>query len=212
MAATVELRDPYTAGHQRRVAGLASAIAKQMSLSDEQSEVIRLAGLVHDLGKINVPSDILSKPGRLSEAEFSLVKAHAQAGYDILKEIEFPWPIAKIVHQHHERINGSGYPRGIEGESIRLEARILAVADVVEAMISHRPYRPALGVDRALEEISKNRGESYDPEVVDACLAFFAESGADGVDWAALSSAKASPADQPSKMPTAQLADGERLG
>ena len=175
IALTVEMKDPYTAGHQRRVTQLAYAIAKEMRLSEEQIKGIRMAGGIHDIGKISVPAEILTKPGRLTENEFSLIKNHPEVGFDILKIIEFPWPIAKIVLQHHERMNGSGYPSGLSGEDILLEARILSVADVVEAMASHRPYRPALGIDRALEEISQNRGVLYDTEVVDACLKLFTE-------------------------------------
>ena len=170
MALTVERRDPYTAGHQRRVADLARAIAAEMGLSNQQIDGIRMAGLIHDLGKICVPAEILSKPGQLTEIEHSLIRDHPQVGYDILKEIEFPWPLAQIVLQHHERINGSGYPAGLTAEDIIIEARTLAVADVVEAMASHRPYRPTLGRGMALEEISKNKGTLYDPDVVDACV------------------------------------------
>jgi len=177
LALTVEMRDPYTAGHQRRVAELASAMARRIGLSSDQVEGIRMAGIVHDLGKISVPTAILNKPGRLTKNEFNLIKDHSQVGYDILKDIEFPWPIAQMVLQHHERMDGSGYPQGLSGEEILLEARMLAVADVVEAMASHRPYRPALGIDKALEEISRNKGILYDPEVVDTCLALFTEEG-----------------------------------
>ncbi len=134
-----------------------------------------MAGVIHDLGKISVPSEILSKPGKLTEIEFSLIKTHPQVGFDILKEIEFPWPIAQIVYQHHEKMDGSGYPQGLSGEKILLEARIMCAADVVEAMASHRPYRPALGIDVALEEIKKNKGKLYDPDVADACLNLFTE-------------------------------------
>ncbi|MBW2650712.1 MAG: response regulator [Deltaproteobacteria bacterium] len=175
LAAATEWRDPYTAGHQQRVAELARAIAEEMNLSEEQIREIHMSALIHDIGKINVPAEILSKPGQLSEFEFKIIQTHPQIGYDILKEIEFPWPIARIVLQHHERMNGSGYPQGLSGKDILLEARILAVADVVEAMSSHRPYRPALGIDRALEEISQNKGILYDPEVADACLSLFTE-------------------------------------
>ena len=175
IATIVEMRDPYTAGHQARVADLAAAIAKQMRLPDEQLHAIHLAGTVHDLGKIQVPAEILSKPGHLSEIEYSLIKIHPQAGYDILKGINFPWPIAQMVLQHHERLDGSGYPQGLKGDSILLEARILAVADVVEAMSSHRPYRAGLGIEVALEEITKNRGKFYDPQAVDACVRLFGE-------------------------------------
>jgi putative two-component system response regulator len=170
VSSTVEIRDPYTAGHQQRVADLAQAIAKEMRLPEEQIQGIGMAGLIHDLGKIAVPAEILTKPGKLSEIEFALIKLHPQAGYDIIKEIEFPWPIARIVVEHHERINGSGYPNGLSGEEMLQESRILAVADVVEAMASHRPYRAALGLDIALEEISKNKGILYDPESADACI------------------------------------------
>ncbi|HLP98987.1 MAG TPA: HD domain-containing phosphohydrolase [Sideroxyarcus sp.] len=173
----VEMRDPYTSGHQKRVAALARAIARQMGLSDEEQEVIHLAGIVHDLGKISVPSEILSKPGRLNEIEYSLIKMHPRAGYDILKEIDFSWPIAQMVLQHHERMDGSGYPQGLKGEEILLGARILSVADVVEAMSSHRPYRPGLGDDAALQDILRGRGSRYDAQVVDACLALFREHG-----------------------------------
>jgi HD-GYP domain-containing protein (c-di-GMP phosphodiesterase class II) len=177
MALTVETRDPYTAGHQRRAADLACAIAKETRLSKDQMLGIQMAGEIHDVGKISVPAEILSKPGRLSEIEFKLIETHPQVGYDILKGIEFPWPIAQMVIQHHEMINGSGYPQGLSGEDILSEARILSVADVVEAISSHRPYRPALGIDKALEQISKNRGILYDPDVADACLKLFSEKG-----------------------------------
>ena len=178
LASAVEMRDPYTAGHQRDVTQLACAIAKEMGLPEEQIEGIRMAGLIHDIGKINVPAEILSKPGTLNGLEFGLIKTHPQVGHDILNgAIEFPWPVAQIVLQHHERMDGSGYPQGLSGEEILLEARILGVADVVEAMASHRPYRPALSVSQALEEISQNRGVLYDPEVVDACLKVFAKKG-----------------------------------
>ncbi len=177
LMSAVEMRDRYTAGHQRRVTQLACAIANEMGLPEERIEGLRMAGLIHDLGKINVPAEILSKPGRLNDIEYGLIKAHPQVGYDVLKTIDFPWPVAQIVLQHHERLNGSGYPQGLLGEGVLLEARILAVADVVEAMASFRPYRPALGIDRALEEISQNRGVFYDPEVVEACLKLFAEKG-----------------------------------
>jgi len=171
----VEMRDPYTAGHQRRVANFSCAIAKELGLPKEQIDGIHMAGIIHDIGKIYVPGEILSKPARLNEAELSLVKNHPRVGYDILKKIEFPWPIAEIVLQHHERIDGSGYPQGLSGEEILLEARILGVADVIEAMSSHRPYRPSLGLDWAFQEISENRGVLYDPEVVDTCLRLFRE-------------------------------------
>ena len=175
MAATVETRDPYTAGHQRRVADLARAIATEMKLSRDQIDGIRLAGIIHDIGKISIPSEILTKPTRLTELEFELIKTHSDSGYNILKDIEFPWPIARIVLEHHERIDGSGYPQGLKGEDILMESKIIAVADVVEAISSHRPYRPAFGMAPALDEITKNRGVIYDPVVVDACLKLFEE-------------------------------------
>ena len=175
ISSIVEMRDPYTAGHQRRVAALAGAVAAEMGLPEDRIDGLRMAGAIHDLGKIAVPAEILSKPGRITEAEFNMIKDHPRAGYDILKDIEFPWPIAEIVYQHHERMDGSGYPRGLSDGNILPEAKILSVADVVEAMASHRPYRPAFGIDVALEEISKNKGVFYDPEVVDACLKVFRE-------------------------------------
>jgi PAS domain S-box-containing protein len=177
IASIVEMRDPYTSGHQARVAEIAKEIARQMGLNEEQMQAIHLAGLVHDLGKIRIPAEILSKPSRLNEIEYSLIKMHPQAGYDILKGVDFSWPIAEMVLQHHERMDGSGYPRGLKGEEILQGARILVVADVVEAMSSHRPYRPGLGVDAALTEINRGRGTQYDPQVVDACVALFRERG-----------------------------------
>ena len=173
VALTVEKRDPYTAGHQRRVADLARAIASKMGLSKIQINGIRIAGSIHDLGKICVPADILSKPGRLTEHEFGIIKAHPEVGYDILKSIQFPWPVAQTILQHHERLDGSGYPAELKGNDIITEARIVAVSDVVEAMSSHRPYRPALGIDMALDEIEKGRGATYDPDAVDACINLF---------------------------------------
>ena len=170
-----ETRDPYTAGHQRRVTKLAVAIAAYMNLSSEQIEGLNVAGQLHDIGKIAVPSDILNKPGRLSDGEMAVIRAHSQASYDILKNIEFPWPVAQIAYQHHERLDGSGYPRGLKSEKILIEAKILCVADVVEAMASHRPYRPALGIDTALDEILKNKGILYDNGVVDCCVVLFKE-------------------------------------
>lgn len=173
MALTVEMKDPYTAGHQRRVSQLACAIGKGMGLSEHKVEGIRLAAMVHDIGKIYVPAEILSKPGRISEIEFSLIQTHSKVGFDVLKTIEFPWPIEQIVLQHHERLNGKGYPAGLVGEEILLEAKIICVADVVEAMSSHRPYRPAVGIEHALNEILEQRGLLYDPDVVDVCLDLF---------------------------------------
>ncbi len=173
IAATVEMRDPYTAGHQNRVAALAVAIAKELALSEDTIRGLHLAAVVHDLGKVQVPAELLSKPGKLSKIEFELIKCHAQVGYEILKGIDFPWPIATIVQQHHERQDGSGYPQGLKGEQILLESRILVVADVVEAMASHRPYRASMGIDAALKEIEGGRGTLYDIRVVDACLKLF---------------------------------------
>jgi PAS domain S-box-containing protein/putative nucleotidyltransferase with HDIG domain len=173
MTIVVEMRDPHTAGHQQRATQLACAIAKQIGLSKEQISGLRLAGLIHDIGKVRVPAEILMNPDGLSEPEFMMIKAHPRLGYEILRTIDFPWPVAQIVLQHHERMDGSGYPSGLSGEDIIMEARILAVADVVDAMASHRPYRPALGINKALEEISQNRGVLYDSKAVDACLTLF---------------------------------------
>jgi PAS domain S-box-containing protein/putative nucleotidyltransferase with HDIG domain len=175
LASAIEMRDPYTTGHQERVTKLACAIAREIGLSEDQIECIQVVGIIHDIGKIYVPAEILSKPGKLNEFEFMIIKTHSQVGCKILSKIEFPWPIADIVHQHHERVNGSGYPQRLIGKDILLEAKILGVADVVEAMSSHRPYRPALGSPVALEEISRNKGVLYDPLVADACLKLFAE-------------------------------------
>jgi len=173
LAEAVEKRDPYTAGHQRRVARLASAIAGEMRLSTDQIDGIRTAAVVHDIGKLSVPVEILAKPGRMSEAEHSILKTHPQVGYEILHGIEFPWPIARIVQQHHEWIDGTGYPLGLQGDEILLETRILTVSDVVESTASYRPYRPANGIDVALAEITAYRGIRYAPDVVDACLGLF---------------------------------------
>lgn len=172
---TVEIRDPYTAGHQRRVADLALRIAKEMGLSSDRVDGIKITGIIHDIGKIHIPAEILSKPRALTSIEFSLIKTHPQVGADILKAIDFPWPVDKIVLQHHERMDGSGYPHGLSKKDILLESRILGVADVVEAMASHRPYRPALGIEKALKEITDNRGILYDKDVVDICLKLFKE-------------------------------------
>ena len=177
MAFTIEKRDPYIAGHQQQVANLACAIASEMSLSAEQIEGLRMAAAIHDIGKINIPVGILNKPSRLSKVEFSMIKIHPQVGYHILRTIEFPGPVAKIVLQHHERLDGSGYPSGLSGKDILLESRILGVADVVEAMSSHRLYRPAFDINSALEEISQNKGMLYDPQVVDATLKLFTQKG-----------------------------------
>ncbi len=175
MATIVETRDPYTAGHQRRVADLARSIAAEMKLTSEQINGIRMASKIHDIGKISIPSEILAKPTKLTELEFNLIKTHSQSGYDILKDIDFFWPVAQIILQHHERINGSGYPNGLKGDQILLESQILAIADVVEAISSHRPYRPAFGINIALDEITKNKGILYNPAAVDACLRLFRE-------------------------------------
>jgi PAS domain S-box-containing protein/putative nucleotidyltransferase with HDIG domain len=173
LASTVEKRDPYTAGHQQRVARLANAIAREMGLKDDQIEGIKMAALIHDIGKIYVPAEILNKPGRLTDIEYNLIKTHPQLSYDILKAIEFPWPVARAILQHHERINGSGYPEGLTSDDIIMEAKILAVADVVEAIYSNRPYRPARGIEKALEEITIHKEILYDRDVVDACLRLF---------------------------------------
>jgi putative nucleotidyltransferase with HDIG domain len=170
-----ETRDPYTSGHQKNVSQIAIFIAQEMKLPKDRIEGVRIASLVHDIGKNSVPAEILNKPTKLSEMEYGLVKEHSQVGHDVLKSIEFPWPVARIVLQHHERLNGSGYPQGLKGEDILLEARIIGVADVIDAMSSHRPYRPALGIDAALEEITQKKGILYDPEVVNACLKLFKE-------------------------------------
>ena len=172
-----EMRDPYTAGHQRRVAEIAVAIGAELGFDVRRQEGLRVAGYLHDIGKISIPAEILSKPGKLSSIEFQLIQAHPQLGYDVLKDLEFPWPVASVALQHHERVDGSGYPRGLKGKGIILEARIIAVADVMEAMSSHRPYRPGLGIDRALAEIERRRGSAYDSDVADACLKLFREKG-----------------------------------
>ncbi len=177
MALTIEIRDPYTAGHQRRVSKLSCAIANEMGLPQDQIEGIRVAGDIHDIGKIYVPAEILSKPGQITAIEYGIIKTHPQVGYDILKTIKFPWPVAQIVLQHHEHLDGSGYPLGLSGDQILKESKILIVADTVEAMSSHRPYRPAQGIDKALEEIIQHKGLFYDPEVVDACVRLFEEKG-----------------------------------
>jgi len=175
MAQTLETRDPYTAGHQRRVANIAKTIAEEMQLPEKHIEGIFMAGIIHDLGKICIPTEILSKPGRLSAIEFDLIKTHPQIGYDILKTIEFPWPLAEMVLQHHEWCNGSGYPRGLTNNDILIGARIICVANVVEAMASDRPYRPALGIEDALEEITNKKGKHFDSDVVEICIKIFRE-------------------------------------
>ncbi|MBN2220535.1 MAG: CHASE domain-containing protein [Kosmotogaceae bacterium] len=175
LASAVDLRDPYTSGHQRRVAELSFAIGKKLRLEEDRIRGLRLSAMIHDVGKIQVPAEILSTPRRLTDLEFDLIKLHPTAGHELFKDIEFPWPVADAIYQHHERLDGSGYPEGISGEKIILEARIIAVADVVEAISSHRPYRPSLGIDVALDEIRKGKGRLFDPEVVDACLELFDE-------------------------------------
>jgi len=177
LSSTVGKRDPFTKSHQLKVTNLSCAIAEELGIPLEHKKGLRFAGLLHDIGKISVPVEILTKPGRLTDAEYRIVKTHVQHAYDILKDIEFPWPIADLVLQHHERLDGSGYPNGLKGAKILLEAKIIAVADVVEAMTSHRPYRPAPGLDKALAEIKTNRGQLYDPEIVDVCISLFEKSG-----------------------------------
>lgn len=177
IASIVELRDPYTAGHQRRTAQIAVALGRQLGLPENQIESIHLSSVVHDVGKIKIPAEILSKPGRLSPSEFNLIKEHPQTGYDILKAIDYPWPIAEFILQHHERLDGSGYPNGLSGNAIYLEAQFIAVADVVESMMSHRPYRASLGIDKALDEISQKRGLCFNADIVDACTVLFRERG-----------------------------------
>jgi putative nucleotidyltransferase with HDIG domain len=177
LLSALEIRDPYTAGHQSRVALLACAIAKEMGMDDDKIEAIRTAGIIHDIGKLSVPVEILSKPTRLTNLEYSLIKEHAQSGFEMLKDVEPSRPLAEIVHQHHERMDGSGYPKNLKGNEILIEARILSVADVVEAMASHRPYRASLGIDVALEEIEKNKGVLYDEAAANACLKLFREKG-----------------------------------
>ncbi|MCU7919745.1 MAG: response regulator [Candidatus Thiodiazotropha sp. (ex Epidulcina cf. delphinae)] len=174
---TLEKRDPYTSGHQKRVAVIAAAIAADLGLDDNCIEGIRLGALIHDIGKINIPAEIQTRPGKLSNAEMKLVTAHSEIGHEIIRGIDLPWPVADMVRQHHERLDGSGYPDGLGADQICREAKILMVADVVEAIASHRPYRPALGIEAALDEIRSSRGERYDPEVVDSCLRLFEQQG-----------------------------------
>jgi PAS domain S-box-containing protein len=173
----IELRDPYTAGHESRVGELAAAIGAEMGLDEARQRGLRIAGAVHDVGKISVPSEILTRPGKLSQTEYQLVMQHAQSGFDILKAVDFPWPVAEVARQHHERLDGSGYPNGLKGDQIILEARIVAVADVVESMAAHRPYRPGLGIERALAEIEAHAGTHYDSDAVAACLRLFRVQG-----------------------------------
>ena len=177
VATAAELRDAYTAGHQRRVSELAVAIAKDVGLDPDTTAGIGVAATIHDIGKLAVPAEILSRPGRLSEAEFAIIKQHPQAGQGIVAGIDFPWPVADVILQHHERLDGSGYPRGLHGDEISIGARILAVADTVEAMLSHRPYRPALGLDAALRTIGAGRSTLFDPDVVDSCTRLLREKG-----------------------------------
>ncbi|MCX5809819.1 MAG: PAS domain S-box protein [Proteobacteria bacterium] len=172
---TVEIRDPYTAGHQRKVSSLARVIAQEMGLSNDTVDTIRMAGIIHDIGKIAVPAEILVKPGKITDVEMNIIKAHSQTGYDILKDVGLPYPIAEIVLQHHERLDGSGYPQGLKNGEILLESQIISVADVVEAISSHRPYRPGLGIDVALEDIEKNKGILYDEKAVEVCVKLFRE-------------------------------------
>jgi putative nucleotidyltransferase with HDIG domain len=172
----VETRDPYTSGHEDQVAKIACRIAKAMNLSDEQLSLIHISATLHDIGKISVPSEILTKPSSLTNLEREIIKNHCKVANDILINIEFPYPVAEIIYQHHERIDGSGYPRGLKGDEIAIEARIIGVADVIDAMASYRPYRPALGVDAAIQEIIKYKGVTYDPEVVNACLKVYNKS------------------------------------
>lgn len=177
IAMTIEKRDPYTAGHQWRVSQIAVEIAHEMGMDAERIEGLRLGAMVHDIGKIYVPVDILTRPGALLDIEFSLIKTHPQVGNDIIKHVHFPWPVADMILQHHERMDGSGYPQGLKGDEILLEARIIALTDVVEAMASHRPYRPAPGLDKALAEIRRGAGSVYDADVAAACLRLFEEKG-----------------------------------
>jgi len=177
LAAIVETKDPYTSGHQKRVSKLAVAISNELGLDSKTIEGIRTAAVIHDIGKINIPASILSKPGRLSDIEYDMIKTHSQIGYEMIREIEFPMPIAEIIFQHHEKLNGSGYPRGLKGKDIMFEAKILVVADVVEAMSSYRPYRPPVGIDAAIEEIKKYKGKLYDPKIVDTCVKVITRKG-----------------------------------
>jgi HD-GYP domain-containing protein (c-di-GMP phosphodiesterase class II) len=177
VTALSELRDPYTAGHERRVGGIASAIGTELGLDASRIQGLSVAGQLHDIGKISIPSEILSMPGKLSPVQMLLIQEHPQTAFNILKNVVFPWPVALVALQHHERVDGSGYPRGLRGDAILLEARIMAVADVVEAMSSHRPYRPALGLERALAEIERGRGTAYDSTVANVCLNLFRQRG-----------------------------------
>jgi putative nucleotidyltransferase with HDIG domain len=175
MSRTMEWRDPYTAGHQKRVASISTAIARKMGLDNDSVQALYMAGMVHDIGKVAVPSEILTKPSHLTELEMQMVQGHVESGYQILKDIPFPWPIAEMVRQHHERLDGSGYPRGLKGDEISLQARILAVADTIEAMATHRPYRPARGLSAAMDEIRAEAGVKLDSKVVDAAFGLMDE-------------------------------------
>ncbi len=177
ITAIFEIRDPYTAGHERRVAEIAVAIGAELGFDAARQQGLRMAGYLHDVGKIIIPAELLSKPGKISAGEIALIREHAQAGYDVLNKVAFPWPVANVALQHHEKIDGSGYPQGLKGDEIILEARIVAVADVVEAMSSHRPYRPAVGLEKALAEIERGRGAGYDADAADACLRLFRDKG-----------------------------------
>jgi putative nucleotidyltransferase with HDIG domain len=177
LAGAVEMRDLYTAGHQDRVTQLVDRLAESLELRESARAALHIAALIHDLGKLSIPAEILTKPGKLSALEFDLLRQHSESGYQLVRQMHFPGAVADIVRQHHERLDGSGYPLGLKGDQIRLESRIVAIADVVEAMSSHRPYRPALGIEAALAEIEANRGTLYDPLVADACLALFHEEG-----------------------------------
>ncbi len=172
-----EMKDPYTVGHQKRVSQLATAIAKKMNLPEEKVEFVRIASLIHDIGKVSVPSEILNKPSKLTDSEYALIKTHPAVSYKYIKDIDFPRKVADIILQHHEKMNGTGYPNGLRNREILLEAKIVSVADVVESMDHKRPYRPALGIDKALEEISKNKGKLYDPAVVETCIKLIKEDG-----------------------------------
>ena len=172
---TTEKRDPYTAGHQNRVSMLATAIARELDLSEDRIKGVQLGSLIHDIGKIYIPSEILNRPGKLTDPEFQLIKSHSQVGFDIIKDIQFPWPVAEMIHQHHERLDGSGYPQGLKGDEIIFEAQIIAVADVMEAVSSHRPYRPALGIEEGISVIKASSGTHYNPEIVDLCIKLILE-------------------------------------
>ena len=175
IARTVEKRDPYTAGHQHRVAQLAVAIATRMGLDNERIKGLRLGAIIHDIGKIYVPAEILNRPGKLTEHEFGMIKSHPQVGYDIMQDVQFPWPVKEMIYQHHERVDGSGYPQGLKGDEIVLEAKIITVADMVEAITSHRPYRPAMGIDKALAITREQIGTGLDENIVNHCVALFEE-------------------------------------